>query len=99
MKDVDDEDDEFVPGPKSPPEEQLEEGNRIWAMGLLLEPEYIWASSMTSQWLAEAFKQNSELADYERHIPPHLCDFHLVFSKDCLMIYPNPNLGTTLLNL
>jgi hypothetical protein len=37
---------------------------------------------MISQWLAEAFKQNSKPVDYERHIPPHLHDFQSVFSKE-----------------
>jgi hypothetical protein len=56
MEDTDNEDNEFEPGPESPPEEQLEEGDWIWATGLLPEPEYIWASSMISQQLAKAFK-------------------------------------------
>jgi len=60
----------------------LEDGDRIWATGLLPEPEYIRASSTISQHLAEAFKRNSEPLDYEKHIPPHLRDFHSVFSKE-----------------
>jgi hypothetical protein len=70
VEDVDDEDDELQPNPESTPEEQLEEGDQIWATGLLPEPEHIWASSMISQRLAEAFKQNSQPMDYEKHIPP-----------------------------
>ena len=50
-------------------------------MGLIPEPEYIHATASVSQQLAEAFKWNSEPQDYEKHIPPHLCDFHSVFSK------------------
>jgi len=53
-----------------------------WATGLLPEPEYIHASSTISQHLAEAFKKNSEPLDYEKHIPPHLHDFHSVFAKE-----------------
>jgi hypothetical protein len=56
VEDMDDEDDEFKLEPESPPEKQLEEGNWIWATGLLPEPEHIWASSIISQWLAKAFK-------------------------------------------
>ena len=63
-------------------DEQLEDGDRIWATGLLPEPKYIHTSSTISQCLAEAFKQNSKPADYEKHIPPHLRDFHSVFSKE-----------------
>ena len=32
--------------------------------------------------MAEAFKRNSEPLDYEKHIPPHLRDFHSVFAKE-----------------
>ena len=32
--------------------------------------------------MAEAFKQNSEPPDHEKHIPSHLRDFHSVFSKE-----------------
>jgi len=37
---------------------------------------------MVSQRLAEGFRQNSQPADHKKHIPPHLRDFHSVFSKD-----------------
>jgi len=39
-------------------------------------------TAKVSQRLAEGFRQNSQPADYEKHIPPHLRGFHLVFSKD-----------------
>jgi len=35
-----------------------------------------------SQQLAEGSRQNSQSTDHEKHILLHLCDFHLVFSKD-----------------
>jgi hypothetical protein len=82
VEDVDDEDDGPEPDPESTPEEQLEEGNRIWATRLLPEPEHIQASSTISQRLTKVFKRNSKPADYERHIPPHLHDFQSVFFKD-----------------
>ena len=63
-------------------DEHLELGDRIWATGLLPEPEYMQASSTISQHLAEAFKRNSKPPDYEKHIPPYLGDFHSVFSKE-----------------
>ena len=39
-------------------------------------------TATVSQWLTEGFQQNSQSADHEKHISLHLCDFHLVFSKD-----------------
>jgi hypothetical protein len=82
VEDAEDEEDEPESPPEDTPEEQLEEGDRIWAIGLLPEPEYIWASSTISQRLAEAHKRNSQPVDYEKHIPPHLRDFHAVFAKE-----------------
>jgi hypothetical protein len=70
VEDVDDEDDKPQLDPESTPEEQLKEGNQIWATGLLPEPEHIWACSTISQQLAEAFKRNSQPMDYEKHILP-----------------------------
>jgi hypothetical protein len=89
---VDDKDDELQPDPESIPEEQLEEGDRIWATRLLPEPEHIQASSTISQQLAEAFKWNSQLTGYEKHIPPHLRDFQLVFSKESFDDLPKSKL-------
>jgi hypothetical protein len=56
MEDTDNEDDEFELESESPPKEQLEKGDWIWATGLLPEPKHIWASSTISQQLTEAFK-------------------------------------------
>jgi hypothetical protein len=92
VEDADDKDDELQPDPESTPEEQLKEGDRIWATGLLPEPEHIWASSTISQRLAEAFKRNSQPTDYEKHIPPHLCDFQSVFSKESFDDLPESKL-------
>jgi hypothetical protein len=92
VEDVDDKDDELQPDPESTPEEQLKEGDRIWAPGLLPEPEHIQVSSTISQRLGEAFKRNSQLTDYEKHIPPHLCDFQLVFSKESFDDLPESKL-------
>src|SRR6266700_6808838 len=63
-------------------DEPLEEGDRIWAMGLFPQAENIRASATVSQRLAEGFRQNSQPADHEKHIPEHLRNFHSVFSKD-----------------
>src|SRR6266568_9363246 len=83
IEDADDEDEEAAADePTDPSDEPLEEGDCIWATRLLPEPEYIRASSTISQCLAEAFKRNSEPLDYEKHIPPHLRDFHSVFAKE-----------------
>jgi hypothetical protein len=60
----------------------LEEGDRIWAMGLLLPAEHIRATTMVSQRLAEGFKQNSKRLEDGRHILLHLHNFHSVFSKE-----------------
>ena len=59
MEDTDDED---KPNSRSnsSADEPLKEGDRIWVTGLLPKPEYIRASSMISQQLVEAFKQNSK---------------------------------------
>jgi hypothetical protein len=84
VEDADDEDEDSAAADESadPSDEPLEDGDRIWATGLLPEPEYIRASSTISQRLAEAFKRNSEPLDYEKHIPAHLRDFHSVFAKE-----------------
>ncbi|KAG5650723.1 hypothetical protein H0H81_011251, partial [Sphagnurus paluster] len=71
--DEDEEEEEDKPTPPSSPEDPaLEEGDCIFATGLLPEPEYIHASSTISQCLAETFKQNSKLMDFEKHVPEHL---------------------------
>jgi len=63
------------------PDEPLEEGDGIWATGLFPQAEQIRATATVSQRLAEGFRQNSQSTDDER-IPPHLREFHSVFSKD-----------------
>jgi len=79
-----DEEDEAEPTPEltPDPDEPLKEGDQIWATGLFPQAEHIHATATVSQRLAEGFRQNSQPADHEKHIPPHLCGFHLVFSKD-----------------
>jgi len=84
-----DEEDEAKPTPEqSPdpeadfPDEPLEEGNQIWATRLFPQAEHIRVTATISQRLAEGFRQNSQPMDHEKHIPPHLRDFHSVFSKD-----------------
>jgi len=84
-----DEEDEAKPTPEqSPdpeadfPDEPLEEGDRIWATRLFPQAEHIRATATVSQRLVEGFRQNSQPADHEKHIPLHLCNFHSVFSKD-----------------
>ena len=71
---------EQFPDPEADfPDEPLEEGDRIWATGLFPQAEHIRATATVSQRLAEGFRQNSQPSE---HIPPHLRDFHSVFSKD-----------------
>ena len=89
MEDADDEEEDHAPANK-PEEDDLEEVDRIWATGLIPEPEYICVTASVSQWLAKAFKQNSEPQDYEKHIPPHLHDFYSVFSKENFDGLPQP---------
>jgi len=84
VEDADEEDDaEPTPNPEADfPDELLGEGDQIWATGLFPQAEHIHATTTVSQQLAEGFRQNSQPADHEKHIPPHLRDFHSVFSKD-----------------
>ena len=89
VEDGDDEEEDHAPADE-PEEDDLEEGDHIWAMRLIPEPEYIRVTASVSQWLAKAFKQNSEPQDYEKHIPPYLCDFHSVFSKENFNDLPQP---------
>jgi len=80
-----DEEDEAEPSPEPEadfPDEPLEEGNRIWATRLFPQAEHIRVTATVSQRLTEGFQQNSQPVDHEKHIPPHLRDFHSVFSKD-----------------
>ncbi|KDR64873.1 hypothetical protein GALMADRAFT_82574, partial [Galerina marginata CBS 339.88] len=82
-EDDEEDDDEPIPSSSPSPEDPaLEEGDRIFATGLLPEAEHIRAGSTISQRLAEAFKKNSEPTDFDKHVPEHLKDFHSVFSKE-----------------
>ena len=74
--------DDNTPGSGVEGDEPLEEGDRIWAVGLLPPAEYIGATTTVSQRLAEGFKRNTESAEGGGHIPPYLRDFQSVFSKD-----------------
>jgi hypothetical protein len=96
VEDTDDEDDEPQLDPESTPEEQLEEGDQIWATRLLLEPKHIQTSSMISQQLANAFKRNSQLADYEKHIPPTSVISSQSSPKSPSMTCLKPNCGIML---
>ena len=80
MEDADDEEDTTIPD--GPDEDPLEEGDPIWATGLLPEPECIRATASVSQRITEAFKWNSEPPNFEKLVPPHLREFHSVFSKE-----------------
>ena len=62
----------------------LEDGDRLFAMSLPPESEFINASSNISQCLAEAFACNSKIPPSQSvhdSIPPHFHDFEDVFSK------------------
>ena len=84
---------EQFPDPEADfPDEPLEEGNRIWATGLFPQAEHIRATATVSQWLAEGFRQNSKPSEY---IPPHLRDFHSVFSKDSFDELPGTSYETS----
>ena len=91
VEDADEEDKaEQLPNPETDfPDEQLEKGNRIWAAGLFPQAEHIRATTTVSQQLAEGFRQNSQPSEY---IPPHLHDFHSVFSKDSFDELPGTKL-------
>ena len=54
--------------------------------------EHIRTTATVSQQLAEGFRQNSQPVDHEKHIPPHLRDFHSVFSKDSFDELPGTKL-------
>jgi len=95
---VDEEDEAKLTPEQSPdpeadfPDEPPEEGDRIWATGLFPQAENIRATATISQWLAEGFRQNFQPADHEKHILPHLRDFHSVFSKDSFDELPGTKL-------
>jgi hypothetical protein len=78
--------------------EGLEEGDRIFAAGLLPLPEEIRATSTISQRLSEAHAQNASPTDPSaaalsaEDIPPHLREFSSVFSKESFDDLPDPKL-------
>ena len=100
VEDADEDEPDFEPdvganvGADDFPDEQLEDGDRIWATGLLPEPEYIRASSTISQRLVGAFKWNSEPPDYEKHIPVTCVTSIQSSPRSVSMTYPNPSHGT-----
>jgi hypothetical protein len=62
-------------------DDQLEEGDRLFATTIPCEAEFIRAMSNISQQLAEAFHNNSEPKSFHESVPTHLHDFEDVFSK------------------
>jgi hypothetical protein len=74
----DDEDEEDDP--------ELEEGDRMFAAGLHHSTTEIRAPSTISQWLAEAFKRNSEPID---GVPEYLREFDDMFSKESFDVLPD----------
>ena len=90
MEDADDEEDEPTPEPDDEEDEPLDEGDRVWVARLFPEAEYIRATTTVSQRLVEGFRQNSEKMPDAEHIPPHLHDFHSVFSKESFDKLPDP---------
>lgn len=74
--------------------DSLEDGDRIFATGLLPPSEHVRASATTSQRLAEAFHCNSQPSEpppagFQQHLPPHLQDYEEVFSKESFDILPD----------
>ena len=85
----------FEPSSDDP---EIEDGDRIWATGLLppsAPSAHINAGSTMSQRLAEAFLRNSEPkeiksggSDFKAHVPDYLHQFESVFSKDSFDVLP-----------
>jgi len=70
-------------------EEPIESGDCIFAIGLVPAPAEIQATSSVSQWLAEAFKCNSEAsAPSRRSVLEYLKEFDSVFSKESFDALP-----------
>jgi hypothetical protein len=75
----------------------LEEGDRVWATGLLPEVQYIQATSTISQWLAESFSKHTEpkptllTGGMGSHgsIPDYVKMFGQVFSEEGFSKLPN----------
>ena len=84
---------ELSPDPEADfPDEPLEEGDRIWATRLFSQVQHIRVTPTVPQRLAEGFHQDSQPMDHEKHIPPHLRDFHSAFSKDSFDELPGTKL-------
>jgi hypothetical protein len=60
---------------------QLKEGDRLFATTIPCEAEFIWATSNVSQQLAKVFHKNSEPKSFHELVPTHLHEFEDVFSK------------------
>jgi len=63
------------------------------------QAEHIRVTATVSQWLVEGFQKNSQPVDDEKHIPLHLRDFHLVFSKDSFDELPGTKLWDHVIKL
>jgi hypothetical protein len=75
----------------------LEEGDRVWATGLLPEAEYVQATSTISQRLVETFAKNAEphptlptgRSGSKDLVPDYVKMFGQVFSEEGFMKLPN----------
>jgi hypothetical protein len=80
--DLDEEEDEQTTEEKPyEGDDQLEEGDRLFATMIPCEAKFIWATSNISQRLAEVFHNNSEPKSFHESVPTHLHNFEDVFSK------------------
>ena len=82
--------DDSEPVGTDPENTEYEEGDRIFATGLLPPPLDIRATSTVSQRLAEAFKLNSQPTDPTSRVPEYLKEFESVFSKKSFDVLPDP---------
>ena len=79
----------------------IEEGDRMWVTGLILEAQYIQASSIINQWLAEGFTKNTEAnptlltgrSGSKDPIPDYIKIFGQVFLEEGFAKLPNSNHG------
>jgi len=75
----------------------LEEGNRVWATGLLPEAQYIGATSTISQQLAESFSKHMEAnpvlltggSGLKDPVPDYVKMFRQVFLEEGFAKLPN----------
>jgi hypothetical protein len=82
MTDLDDEEDEQDTEEKPYiGDDQLKEGDRLFATMIPCEAEFFWAMSNVSQWLAKVFHKNLESKSFHKSVPTHLHNFEDVFSK------------------